>query len=154
MHDILIKNVRPWGQGEPRNLAIEGGHFVELGKSERAHKVLDAHGAMAIPSFVEPHIHLDKALINRDVRANVSGTLTEAIEIIWERKRAYTTNDVVSRASEVIELAIQNGTTRLRTHVDIDNIGGLKPLAGVLAARERYKGLIDIQIVAFPQEGI
>jgi cytosine deaminase len=152
--DILVKNVRPWGHGEARDLAIEGGQFVETGKDARAHQVIDAHGAMAIPSFVEPHIHLDKALINRDVRANVSGTLTEAIEIIWEGKRAYTTEDVVARASEVIDLAIQNGTTRLRTHVDIDNIGGLKPLDGVLAARNRYKGLIDIQIVAFPQEGI
>lgn len=154
MLDILIKNVRPWGVGETRDLAIEGGRFVETGKDARAHQVIDARGAMAIPSFVEPHIHLDKALINRDVRANKSGTLTEAIEIIWERKRAYTTEDVVARASEVIDLCIQNGTTRLRTHVDIDNIGGLKPLEGVLAARNRYKGLIDIQIVAFPQEGI
>lgn len=154
MHDFLIKNVRPWGQGELRDLAIEDGRFVETGKGARAHNVLDAHGAMAVPGFVEPHIHLDKALINRDVRANVSGTLTEAIEIIWERKRVYTVEDIVARASEVIDLAIQNGTTRLRTHVDVDNIGGLRPLEGVLVARERYKGLIDIQTVAFPQEGI
>jgi cytosine deaminase len=154
MLDILIKNVRCWGQGELRDLAIEGGRFAEVGRAQRAHHVIDAHGAMAMPGFVEPHIHLDKALINRDVRANVTGTLTEAIEIIWERKRAYTTEDVVARASEVLDLAIQNGVTHLRTHADVDNIGGLKPLEGLLAARKRYKELIDIQIVAFPQEGI
>ncbi len=154
MYDILIKNVRPWGQGETRDLAIEGGRFVAIEQSQRAHKVIDARGAMAIPSFVEPHIHLDKALINRDVRQNITGTLDEAIEIIWERKRSYTIDDIVARASEVIELAIQNGTTRLRSHADVDTIGGLKPVEGLLAARARYKGLIDIQIVAFPQEGI
>ena len=154
MLDILIKNVRPWGQGEPRDLAIEGGRFVETGENQRAHKTFDARGAMAIPSFVEPHIHLDKALINRDVRENASGTLSEAIEIIWRRKRGYTIEDIVARASEVIDLAILNGTTRLRSHADVDTIGGLRPVQGLLAARERYKGLIDIQIVAFPQEGI
>ena len=154
MYDILIKNVRPWGRGEPYDLAIDDGCFVEARKNQRAHKTLDARGAMAIPSFVEPHIHLDKALINRDVRQNMTGTLSEAIEIIWERKRGYTIEDIVTRASEVIDLAIQNGTTRLRTHADVDTIGGLKPVQGLIAARDRYKGLIDIQIVAFPQEGI
>lgn len=154
MHDILIKNVRLWGQGEPCTLAIDGGRFVEVEKHQRAHTTLDAHGTMAIPSFVEPHIHLDKALINRDVRQNITGTLSEAIEIIWERKRNYTNQDILSRASEVIDLAIQRGTTRLRTHADVDTIGGLKPVQGLIAARERYRGLIDIQIVAFPQEGI
>jgi cytosine/creatinine deaminase len=154
MHDILIKNVRPWGHGEPCDLAIDGGRFVEAEKHNRAHTTLDARGAMAIPSFVEPHIHLDKALINRDVRQNLTGTLSEAIEIIWERKRNYTNEDIVTRASEVIDLAVQNGITRLRSHADVDMIGGLKPLQGLISARDRYKGLIDIQIVAFPQEGI
>lgn len=154
MYDILIRNVHPWGQDKSCDLAIDGGRFIETDKNQRARKTIDAHGAMAIPSFVEPHIHLDKALINRDVRQNRTGTLSEAIEIIWERKRNYTVQDIVSRASEVIDLAIQNGTTRLRTHADVDTIGGLRPLQGLISARERYKGLIDIQIVAFPQEGI
>lgn len=154
MYDILIKNVRPWGKHEACDLAVKGSRFVESVTTERAHQTFDARGAMAIPSFVEPHIHLDKVLINRDLRPNVTGTLSEAIKIIWERKRGYTIEDIVVRVSEVIDLAIQNGTTRLRTHADVDTIGGLTPVLGLLAARERYKGLIDIQIVAFPQEGI
>jgi cytosine deaminase len=115
---------------------------------------IDAGGAIGIPGFVEPHIHLDKALINEDVRANKTGTLTEAIEIIWERKRAYTVDEVASRAARVMELAIYNGTKHIRTHVDVDTIGGLKPLEGVLAAKQRYRHLIDVEVVAFPQEGI
>jgi cytosine deaminase len=93
-------------------------------------------------------------MINRDVRPNRSGTLTEAIEIIWEKKRRYTVEDIVERASAVIESAIANGVTHIRSHVDVDTIGGLTPLAGVAAARDKYRDAIDIRIVAFPQEGI
>jgi len=99
-------------------------------------------------------VHLDKALISEAVRDNVSGTLGEAIEIIWEKKKTYTTDEIVERAGRVIEWAVRNGTTILRSHVDVDTIGGLKPLEGVLAVRERWADLVDIQIVAFPQEGI
>jgi cytosine deaminase len=93
-------------------------------------------------------------MINKDVRTNVSGTLTEAIEIIWEKKRTYTIDDIVARAGSVIESGLAHGITWIRTHVDVDTIGGLRPLEGVIAAREKYRDLIDIQIVAFPQEGI
>ncbi len=119
-----------------------------------AERTIDTEGRLAIPGFVEPHIHLDKALILDSVRPNVSGTLTEAIEIIWERKRNYKVEEIAQRAGRVITSAIENGVTHLRTHVDVDSIGGLRPLEGVALARERYKEFIDIQIVAFPQEGI
>ncbi len=106
------------------------------------------------PAFIEPHVHLDKCMIGEDIRPNVSGTLQEAIEIIWDRKRRYTTQDIVSRAGGVIRMAVMNGTTRMRTHVDVDTIGGLKPLKGLLEVRKKFGRLMDIQIVAFPQEGI
>jgi cytosine deaminase len=88
------------------------------------------------------------------VRPNVSGTLDEAIEIIWERKRAYTVEEIAERAGRVIRSALANGVTRIRSHVDVDNIGGLRPLEGVAEARRRHSDVMDIQIVAFPQEGI
>lgn len=84
----------------------------------------------------------------------MSGTLTEAIEIIWDRKRRYTDEDVIEHAGLVVEAAIKNGTLAMRTHVDIDTVGGLKPLKGVLSLREKYKDVMTMQPVAFPQEGI
>jgi cytosine deaminase len=109
---------------------------------------------MAVPGFVEPHIHLDKALISERAPVNVSGTLTEAIEILWEIKRNYTVDEIAERASRVLARAIENGVSRLRSHVDVDPIGGTRPAEGLIRARERFADLIDIQIVAFPQEGI
>src|SRR3984957_19880281 len=154
--DILIKNVAVWNSDGLRDLAIAGGRFVAVPQNatEISALVLDAGGRIAVPGFVEPHIHLDKALISERAPFNVSGTLTEAIEILWEIKRNYTVEEIAERASRVRARAIDNGVSRLRSHVDVDPIGGTRPAEGVIRARERFGDLIDIQIVAFPQEGI
>ena len=154
--DILIKNVAVWGSDTPRDLAIAGGHFVAVPQNatEISALVLDAGGRIAVPGFVEPHIHLDKALISERAPVNVSGALTEAIEILWQIKRKYTVEEIAERASRVLVRAIENGILRLRTHVDVDPIGGTRPAEGLIRARERFRDLIDVQIVAFPQEGI
>lgn len=151
---LLIRNLLPWGETATRDLAVVNGRFAAAEPGMRAERTIDAEGRLAVPGFVEPHIHLDKALILDSVRPNATGTLTEAIEIIWERKRRYEVEEIAQRAGRVIEAAVANGVTHLRTHVDVDSIGGLRPLEGVALARERYREFIDIQIVAFPQEGI
>src|SRR5258706_7633699 len=84
----------------------------------------------------------------------MSGTLTEAIEILWNIKRNSAVGEIADRASRVLERALESGIVRLRTHVDVDPIGGTRPAEGLIRARERFRDLIDIQIVAFPQEGI
>lgn len=153
--DLLIKNARIVGRKDPNDIGIEGERITKIGKvSGRAPKTIDAKGMLVSPAFIDTHIHLDKCMIGDDIRPNVSGTLQEAIEIIWEKKRKYTVADIVKRAGEVIELAALNGTTRMRTHADVDTIGGLTPIKGLLAVREKFKNIMDIQIVAFPQEGI
>lgn len=154
--DLIVKNARTLDAAQPRDFAFSGGRYVQhvAGSDAYGAQVIDARGKLAIPGFVEPHIHLDKALINEDVRVNVSGTLNEAIEIIWERKKCYTVEDIVGRAGRVIRSASMNGVTRMRSHVDVDTIGGYRPLEGVLEARRQHAGLMDIEIVAFPQEGI
>jgi cytosine deaminase len=155
--DILIKNVALWGKKDLCDLGISDGHFVDIGPTSIASTqtlILDAEGRMAVAGFVEPHIHLDKALISERAPINVSGTLTEAIEILWEIKRNYTVDEIADRASRVLAQALENGITRLRTHVDVDPIGGTRPAEGLIRARERFRDLMDIQIVAFPQEGI
>jgi cytosine deaminase len=157
MLDILVKNVALWGSEGLCDLGIADGRFVNLsagGISSAAALTLDAEGRMAVPGFVEPHIHLDKALISERAPVNRSGTLTEAIEILWELKRNYNVDEIADRAARVLAQALENGISRLRTHVDVDPIGGTRPAEGVIRARERFGDLIDIQIVAFPQEGI
>jgi cytosine/creatinine deaminase len=155
--DILVKNVAVWGSQGPCDVAIANGRFVSIGNSDAsatAALVLDAEGRMAVAGFVEPHIHLDKALISERAPVNVSGTLTEAIEILWEIKRNYTVDEIADRASRVLARALEHGISRLRTHVDVDPIGGTRPAEGLIRARERFGQLMDIQIAAFPQEGI
>src|SRR6201996_8917888 len=154
--DILIKNVALPGLSGLRDIGIADGRFsaIEPSLSSPSALTLDAEGRMAVGGFVEPHIHLDKALISERAPVNISGTLTEAIEILWEIKRNYTIEEIADRASRVLARAIDNGVSRLRSHVDVDPIGGIRPAEGVIRARDRFRDVIDVQIVAFPQEGI
>src|SRR5207237_9598980 len=94
---------------------------------------LDCPGELVLPGFVDGHVHLVKVLIRDELREH-DGTLAGAIGAIHERKRRYTADDVRARARAVIEDSVRLGTTRLRSHVDVDTIGGLVPLGGVMAA--------------------
>ena len=108
---------------------------------------------LLLPAYVDTHVHLDKALI-RDELPEHDGTLSGAIGAIQARKRSYDVEDVRRRARAVIESGVLAGTTRFRSHVDVDTIGGLRPLQGVLAAAADCAGYAEIETVAFPQEGI
>ena len=154
--DLLVRKARLRGKKALVDIAVKEGKIVKIAKriGGRAKKVINADGRLVTPTFIDPHLHLDKALISEVVRENKSGTLMEAIEIIWEKKQKYTIEDNVARAGRVIEWGVKNGTTIFRSHVDVDTVGGLKPLYGVLEARKRYRDIADVQIVAFPQEGI
>jgi cytosine deaminase len=138
------------------DVGVRKGRIAEIAPRIRtkAPTEISAEGRLVTPTFVEPHIHLDKVLMSERVRPNASGTLAEAIALLWEAKKHYTIEDVASRAGRVIEWAVTHGVTLIRTHVDVDPIGGLTPLRGVLEARRRYRDVCEIQIVAFPQEGI
>jgi cytosine deaminase len=153
--DFVVRNAKIVSKRKLTDIGIKGDKIAEIGKiKKKARKEIDAKGMLVSPAFIDPHIHLDKCMIGDDIRPNVSGTLQEAIEIIWEKKRKYTVADIAKRAGEVIKLATLNGTTRMRTHADVDTIGGLTPIKGLLAVREKFKNIMDIQIVAFSQEGI
>jgi len=98
---------------------------------------------LLLPGFVDTHIHLDKVLIWDDC-SDHDGTLAGAIGAIHERKRRYTVEDVRGRARQVIESAVVHGTTRLRSHVDIDTIGGLTGLEGVMAAAADCANIAEV----------
>jgi len=153
--DLIIRNAHIVGERGLKDIGVEGSKIAKIGKiAGKAHNAIDAKGMLVSPAFIDPHIHLDKCMIGDAIRPNVSGTLQEAIEIIWDTKRKYTVADIVKRAGGVIKLAAMNGTTRMRTHADVDTIGGLTPVKGLLAVKKKFKNIMDIQVVAFPQEGI
>ena len=126
---------------------------VSAGAGAGLTESIDARGRLLLPAFVDGHVHLDKVLIRDELR-EPDGTLEGAIDSIHERKRRYTTDDVRRRAREVIEASVRLGTTRLRSHVDVDTIGGLVPLEGVMAAAADCADIAEVRTIAFPQEGL
>ncbi|MCX6356530.1 MAG: amidohydrolase family protein [Candidatus Aureabacteria bacterium] len=154
--DMIVRRAKLRGRKGLVDIAVERGKIARISSriAGKARTEINAAGKLVTPTFVDPHLHLDKALISEVVRENKSGTLREAIEIIWDKKKKYTIEDNVVRATRVIEWGVKHGTTVFRSHVDVDSIGGLKPLKGVLEARKQCADIADVQLVAFPQEGI
>jgi len=154
--NLVIRNARVRGQDQLVDIAIDGTriHAVETNHDGNGLKEIDAAGNLVSPGFVNLHLHADKSLLGELMRPNVSGTLPEAIEITNDFKRNYDPEEVARRAGRVIESGVQNGTTFFRLFCDVGTIGGLRGAQGLLMAREKYRKLCQIQVVAFPQEGI
>lgn len=152
--DLVIRNGRS-DHGQPIEVGIDAGVITAVSTSAlpSAAQEIDAQGGMISPAFIESHFHLENALL-WDGLINQSGTLEEAIEIYAKVKHDLTVDDIVERAGIVVKTAVANGTLWLRSHVDIDHIAKLSILRGVAAAREAYRDLIDIQLIAFPQLGL
>jgi cytosine deaminase len=155
MH-LLVRNARLRDRDQLVDILIEAGRIKAVGPDLGASvpETIDAAGDLVVPGFVNLHLHADKSLLGEVMRPNLSGTLPEAIEITNEFKRKYDPQEVAQRAGRVIEAGVKNGTTFFRLFADVGTIGGLRAAQGLLLAREKYKGYCDIQVVAFPQEGI
>jgi len=136
-------------------LVVDGERVVRVGTgaAQGIAAAEDGSGKLLLPAFIDGHVHLDKVLIRDELREH-DGTLGGAIGAIHERKRRYTVDDVSARARSVIEASVLLGTTRLRSHVDVDTIGGLTPLEGVLAAGADCADIAEVRTIAFPQEGL
>jgi cytosine deaminase len=141
--------------GEVADVVVDGERIARVGAGagQGIGGAEDGSGKLVLPAFIDGHVHLDKALIRDELREH-DGSLTGAIDSIHERKRRYTVEDVRVRARSVIESSVQLGTTRLRSHVDVDTIGGLTPLEGVMGAAADCADIADVQTIAFPQEGL
>lgn len=161
MPSLLIKNVALGDDPVPRDVVINEGVIAQIRTCEQQanedpdsqYETIDGSGRCLVPSFVEPHLHLDKALLDARM-PNLAGTLEGAITVTGALKAKFTHEDVVERASRVLDMAIVNGTTAIRCHPDVDPIAKLIGAEAMFELRERYEGRIDLQIVAFPQEGI
>ncbi|MHA2276181.1 MAG: amidohydrolase family protein [Candidatus Kariarchaeaceae archaeon] len=156
-NDLIIQNAL-LRDGRQVNIVIQEGKIKKISPEDTRNSsidnLIDVEHSLVTESLISPHIHLDKVLIGDIIESNKSGTLWEAIQKTWEVKRNYTVENIKERASKVIDSQIKFGVTHFRTHVDIDSIGLLMPLKGLLAVKEAYRSIIDLQIVAFPQEGI
>ncbi|WP_283131999.1 cytosine deaminase [Enterovibrio norvegicus] len=154
---MLIKNVVIRGQESLSQILIEDGVIRAIEPNEATLQtnapVLDAEGGMALPPFCEPHIHLDTTQTAGEPSWNISGTLFEGIERWAKRKALLSIDDVKTRAKQTLKWQIANGIQHVRTHVDVSD-PTLIALKAMLEVKEEMKEWVDIQIVAFPQEGI
>ncbi|CAH2714911.1 Cytosine deaminase [Neobacillus rhizosphaerae] len=153
--DILIKKAKLQEGQELKDIAIKDGKIVAIENNieSDAARVIEANGKVLIPGLIESHIHLDKALI-ADRLPNKSGTLQEALSVTAQLKPTFTREDIIDRAERTLEMLIMNGVTNIRTHSEFDPSQGMTGFEVVMGLKEKYKDLVDMQVVAFPQEGI
>ena len=154
--DLIIRNARLAGRPaeELTNIGIERGRIVALESHLAAEApAYDAKGRLACPGLIETHIHLDKArIIDRcapQERASFSPVFG-----VTPAKKTMTVEDVHARAAQTVEQCILHGTTRMRTQVEVDPGIGMRGFNGVKALVDEYKWAIDIELCAFPQEGL
>jgi len=154
---MRILNARLRDREGLHDIRLEGGRIAAIAEQLMPPAVgpddLDAAGNLVVPPFVEPHIHLDATLTAGEPRWNMSGTLFEGIECWGERKATITHEDTKTRATRTIRALAAHGIQHVRTHVDVTD-PSLAALKAMLEVREETRHLIDLQIVAFPQEGI
>jgi cytosine deaminase len=153
---MRIKNARLHGKEGLWEIESENGQItriVESGNEPTASHVIDAEGGLVLPPFIEPHIHLDTTLTAGEPKWNVSGTLFEGIERWSERKQTLTHEDVKSRAKKALKMQMAQGIQYVRTHVDVTD-PQLTALKAMIEVKEEMTPWVDIQLVAFPQEGI
>ncbi|MFT9078367.1 cytosine deaminase [Ethanoligenens sp.] len=152
---MLVKNARLRKQEGFWQIHIQNGMFQQIAPTVVCEDtdVLDVDGKLVLPPFVEPHIHLDCVYTAGEPRWNQSGTLFEGIALWEERKQQLTKEDVKSRAWKAIRTQITHGVQFIRSHVDVTD-PSLTAMRAMLEVKEEVANLVDLQLVAFPQDGI
>ena len=136
------------------DIGVAGGSIDAIEDALEADaEVLDVGGRLVVPGFVESHIHLDKACILDRCKSDHE-TLTHAIRDVAEAKKSFTVEDIRARAIATIEKCIVQGTTRMRTHLEVDPVIGTKSIDAVLPLVREYAWAMDVEICVFPQDGL
>jgi len=154
MFDMLIRNSNLPDGRQGIDIAIKNGKIIEVARSiqAQANTEIDAKDYLVSPPFVDSHFHMDAALSLGQPRLNQSGTLLEGIELWGELKPHLTVESIKQRALEMCRWSIARGTLFIRSHVDICD-DRLLAVEALLAVQEEMKPYIDLQLVAFPQNG-
>ena len=152
--DLIFRNARLRSSPLPVDIGVKGGGIAAIEPKLACEAVeVDLEGRLALPGFVDTHIHLDKACL-LDRCGHIHGALGDAIRAVSAMKRDFTTDDVYARGAKVLERAIVHGTTRMRTHVEIDPRIGLRGFEAIKALKRDYAWAIDLSLCVFPQEGM
>ena len=154
-NDLILRNASVAGRdGQTFDIAIRDGVIGEIAPRIASDALSeDIGGRLVVPGFVDSHIHLDKSCI-LDRCAIEHGTLQEAIGQVAAAKRDFTEEDVYARASRTLEKAILQGTTAMRTHVEVDARIGLTSFNAIKKLKADYAWAIDLKLCVFPQEGL
>ncbi len=153
---MLLKNVHVDNHEEVVDIRILNGKFSEIKANLAPHdgeEVIDGKENLLLPPFVDSHVHLDTTLTAGQPEWNETGTLFDGIRIWSERKQDLTKEDVKSRAKKTLLNMVGRGIQHVRSHVDVTD-PHLIAARALLELREELKDQIDLQLVAFPQEGI
>ncbi|WP_233857326.1 amidohydrolase family protein [Paraburkholderia sp. HD33-4] len=142
--------------GNALNLAVKNGLFAAVGSQHPEtgdEEIIDLEGHLVLPGFVDGHIHLDKSFVGDRWRPHrPASSLRERLAV--EKQELAGARPIAERADALIRQAASFGTIAMRSHVDVDASTGLTHLHAVMAAREKWRGLVDIELVAFPQAGV
>jgi len=154
MFDLIVKNAALTDGRVGMDIGCRDGMIeaLEAGITAEAGEVIDAKGYLVSPPFVDPHFHMDATLSLGTPRVNASGTLLEGIALWGELKPIQSVDDIISRSMKYCELAIAKGIGAIRSHVDTCD-DDLKGVEALLEVRGKVKDYIDLQLVAFPQDG-
>lgn len=153
---MLLKNVKLPDQTKLTDIRIEDGKFVQIKPDltvNDSEQVIDAHGNLLLPPYIDSHVHLDATQTAGQPRWNETGTLFEGINIWAERKQTLTIDDVKARAKKAIYRQVENGIQFVRSHVDVTD-SSFTALKALLEVKEELKDVVELQLVAFPQEGV
>jgi cytosine deaminase len=152
--DILLRG-GTLPNGKVADIAVSGDRIAAVDPriDAEARDVIDITGLLVSPPFVDPHFHLDAALSYGIPRINASGRLLEGIALWGELKRQQTREQIVERALRYCDWAVSLGLLAIRTHADTSDRYGLTGVEALLEVRDRVKDYLDLQIVAFPQDG-
>ena len=156
--DLVIRNARLRGHDHPLDLGISDGRIAEIGGRilEGASEEIDAGGRLLSPGFTNIHFHLDKCLTGAwaEVWEKAVTGSPGAVPAATGVKERFTEADIVERASRALSASIAAGTTAIRAFGDVDYVGGLASIRSLLRVKREFQGVVDLQIVAFPQEGV
>lgn len=153
MFDLIVKG-GTLPNGEVADIAIKGEHIAEIGKIDaEAARVIDATGDLVSAPFVDPHFHMDAVLSYGTPRVNASGTLLEGIALWGELRDIATVDEMIDRAVTYCDWAASMGLLTIRSHVDTtpDHLRGVEAM---LEVKRRVAPYLDLQLVAFPQDGL
>ena len=162
-HDLIIRNARLRGREEVVDIAVGEGRIQEIGAGlAGGEREIDAAGGLVTESFANPHLHLDKVYTLERLgsaaleayHGEQMGAAMSAIELAARVKEEYDESWILPNVRRALRLAARYGNTHIRAFADVDTKARLVGVEALIRAREEFRGVVDVQVVAFPQDGV